>query len=444
MHPARTAYSSAYLRYHQLIAAGAAPAYRPAGRRGPAVSGAAAPARRRPGRGTGYDVVFVADWRFLESCAADRGGRDAGAGRRRPAGGGAAAGVVPGGLSGAAAALRAGAGPGQRGRDRPDRAGRPGRGGLLLVRQAAVLQFTAGVQSGVRRGGPLVVADRAPVRADGTDRRYEPADLHGGGAPALRRRPGLGAAGRRGAGRSAYGSTPRSASPSRTCPPPSRRPAGWPSAPATSPARRWSAPTCATRRPGRRTSPTASRGAAGCPTSTSGCGCRTGRAASSRSSCRRAWLGYEAADLGPRPFLHQLDFYLHFPPPRGAEWYSRPALEAAAMGCVVVMPERYAGLLRRRRRLLRTLGRGRPADRPLPGRSGAVRRAEPAGPGGGRQGARPGPGWSNGSWRWLPVTTRRDARVTDGVTHPKLKKAGPESCSAGRPAGRRPACWSWR
>jgi len=59
---------------------------------------------------------------------------------------------------------------------------------------------------------------------------------------------------------------------------------------------------------------------------------------------RRTWLGYESGDLGPRPFLHQLDFYVHFPPPESAEWYSRPALEAAAMGCVVVMPERYAGL----------------------------------------------------------------------------------------------------
>jgi hypothetical protein len=57
----------------------------------------------------------------------------------------------------------------------------------------------------------------------------------------------------------------------------------------------------------------------------------------------RVWLGYDAADLDARSFLHQLDFYLHFPPPESAEWYSRPALEAAAMGCVVVMPERYAG-----------------------------------------------------------------------------------------------------
>jgi hypothetical protein len=57
----------------------------------------------------------------------------------------------------------------------------------------------------------------------------------------------------------------------------------------------------------------------------------------------RGWLGYEASDLGPRLFLHQLDFYLHFPPPSAAEHYSRPALEAAAMGCVVVTDERFAG-----------------------------------------------------------------------------------------------------
>jgi hypothetical protein len=56
------------------------------------------------------------------------------------------------------------------------------------------------------------------------------------------------------------------------------------------------------------------------------------------------WLAYAAADLGPRPFLHQLDFYLHFPHPRAAEVYSRPALEAAGLGCVVVLPERFAAL----------------------------------------------------------------------------------------------------
>jgi glycosyltransferase involved in cell wall biosynthesis len=56
------------------------------------------------------------------------------------------------------------------------------------------------------------------------------------------------------------------------------------------------------------------------------------------------WLVYTAADLAPRPFGHQLDFYLHFPHRRTTETYSRPALEAAAAGCVVVLPERYAAI----------------------------------------------------------------------------------------------------
>ena len=39
-----------------------------------------------------------------------------------------------------------------------------------------------------------------------------------------------------------------------------------------------------------------------------------------------------------------MDFYLHFPHPRAAEVFSRPALEAAGLGCVVVLPERFAAL----------------------------------------------------------------------------------------------------
>ena len=53
---------------------------------------------------------------------------------------------------------------------------------------------------------------------------------------------------------------------------------------------------------------------------------------------------YAATDIAPRPFLHQLDFYLHFPHPRAVETLSRPALEAAAVGCVVVLPERSAAV----------------------------------------------------------------------------------------------------
>ena len=56
----------------------------------------------------------------------------------------------------------------------------------------------------------------------------------------------------------------------------------------------------------------------------------------------RPWLTFAAGDLDPRPFLHQLDFYLHFPHQPAAELYSRPALQAAGLGCVVVLPERHA------------------------------------------------------------------------------------------------------
>jgi hypothetical protein len=55
------------------------------------------------------------------------------------------------------------------------------------------------------------------------------------------------------------------------------------------------------------------------------------------------WLVYEPSDLDPRTFTAQLDFYLHFPPEQSAELISRPALEAAATGCVVLVPERLAG-----------------------------------------------------------------------------------------------------
>jgi hypothetical protein len=51
-----------------------------------------------------------------------------------------------------------------------------------------------------------------------------------------------------------------------------------------------------------------------------------------------SWLVYEAADLDPRTFVAQLDFYLHFPPEHAPELVSRPALEAAATGCVVLVP----------------------------------------------------------------------------------------------------------
>ncbi len=128
MHPARTAYSSAYLRRHQLIAAGAAPAYRPADGTDRPFPAPGHLLGADPDRVAAYDVVMVADWRFLESpqrTAVDEMRALAAAGLRvavlhlesyravylKPA-----------------ADLRAGAGPDQRGRAGPGRAARAGRG----------------------------------------------------------------------------------------------------------------------------------------------------------------------------------------------------------------------------------------------------------------------------------------------------------------------------
>ncbi len=337
MHPARTAYMSAYQRYHQLIAVQAAPAYRPAdGSHRPFV---APDHLLGVVREKAYDVVLAADWRFLESCqrtALDEVRALTAAGLR----------VAVLQLESYRAAYL---------RRQPlcapvqdlinagvvDRIAlsETAQTELLVVRQAAVMQFTAGEQSGVRAGRVVLVADRAPVRADGSDRRYDPATC----AAAARRLFGADPVwvpqdgGVRAAMRTVDGLSGTDLPTALAVP-------GW----------------VADRdraQPGPAIVGTDLCDAAAWPAD----------AAESLAVCRRlpdadvrvrlpdrprgefavalgrTWLGYEVADVEPRPFLHQLDFYLHFPPREAAEWYSRPALEAAAMGCVVVMPERYAG-----------------------------------------------------------------------------------------------------
>jgi len=342
MHPARTAYSSAYLRWHQLIGAGAASPYRPAAgsaRPFPApghLLGADSAAERA------FDLVVVADWRFLESAqrtAADELRALAGAGlrvailqlesyraaylKRAPLCASVQDLVNDGVVEQVAAYENV-------------------RAALLVVRQAAVLQFTAGVQSGIRAARAVVVADRAPARVDGTDRRYVPATC--------------GAAVRR-----LFGAEPQ-----------------WtPQDPGVRSAlRRVDAglPVTGTDLPTAVAGPGWVEDRAGVGAGPTVVGvdlCDAANwppdAAETLAVCRRlpgadvrvrlpdrprdeltvelprGWLGYEVADLGPWPFLHQLDFYLHFPPESAAEHFCRPALEAAASGCVVVTPERFAG-----------------------------------------------------------------------------------------------------
>ncbi|MCO8271946.1 glycosyltransferase family 2 protein [Actinoplanes sp. TRM 88003] len=332
MHPARTAYMSAYQRHHQVIAARQAGAYRPADgadRPFPAPDHLLGTVRDRA-----YDVLLVADWRFLESTqrtAVDELRALSSAGlrvavaqldsyraleaRRMPFAGPVQDLVNSGAVDRVAL------------EDRVEVA-------LLVVRQAAVLQFTGGLSSGVRATRALVVADRAPVRSDGSDQRYEPVTC----TDAVRRLFGAeptwvpGDAGVRAALRTVENLDPDDL-------------------PITLITTGWTAD---------RTAGTAVVGTDLCdaanwpPDVTDSLAvCRRLPDADVRvrlpdrpaGSCDVAigptWLAYQAADLGPRPFLHQLDFYLHFPPRESAEWYSRPALEAAAMGCVVVMPPRY-------------------------------------------------------------------------------------------------------
>jgi glycosyl transferase family 2 len=335
MHAGRTAYSSAYLRWHQLIGAGAVPPYRPADGSDRPFAAPAHLLGSDPDRH--FDVVMVADWRFMESAqrtAADELRVLAAAGlrvavlqlesyravhlKRIPMAAPLQDMVNDGTISQVAAGDRL-------------------RADVVLVRQAAVLQFSGGVPSGITAGRTIVVADRAPARADGTDRRYEPEAcsaaarrLFGGDPEWVTQDAGV---------RALLRTENERDWPTALIPP------GW-----------------VEERSGASHGPVLAGvdlcDAANWPSD----------AAETLAVCRRlpeadirvrlpdrprdmltvalprGWLGYEATDIGPRPFLHQLDFYLHFPPSTAPEHYSRPALEAAAMGCVVVTPEKFADL----------------------------------------------------------------------------------------------------
>jgi hypothetical protein len=343
MHPGRTAYSSAYLRWHQLIGAGAVSPYRPADGSDRPFAAPGHLLGADPSVERGFDLVVAADWRFLESAqrtAVDELRALAAAGlrvavlqlesyravhlKRIPL----AAPVQDLVNEGTVAQVATG-----------DRV----RAGLVLVRQAAVLQFTAGVHCGIAAGRVLVVADRAPARPDGTDRRYEPATC----SDAARRLFGADPEWvPQDAGVRACLRTENVAGPIAE--------RDWPTVLAL--------PGWVDERTGAVCGPVLAGvdlcDAANWPADAAATldVCRRLPEADIRVrmpdrprdmltvSLARGWLGFETSDLGPRPFLHQLDFYLHFPPASAPEHYSRPALEAAAMGCVVVTAERFAGL----------------------------------------------------------------------------------------------------
>ncbi|MEV6601821.1 glycosyltransferase [Actinoplanes sp. NPDC051346] len=344
MHPARVAYSSAYQLWHGRIAARAAKPYLP---REGGDRPFAAPDHLRYARDEApprpeFDVVMAGDWRFLQGpqlsaveemvACADRGLRVAVlhleslrpmARRRHPL-----------------------AGPIQRlinaGRITQVLPGDVNKAALVVVRHAAALQFASDDECLLRPRRVLIVADQAPVRGDDLDHRYEPVACTRTAARLFE-------------------------APVEWCPQdPEIRAAlrAYPSIELTS----YDLPVAIG--PGRWTAPrdaaTRDVPVAGTDLCDQGVWPRDTRDSlyvfddlrrvdvrlrlpdwprvDVSLSGPRAHLVYEAGDLDLRTFLHQLDFYLHFPHPATVETFSRPAMEAAAQGCVVVTQERHAAV----------------------------------------------------------------------------------------------------
>ncbi|HEY7271293.1 MAG TPA: glycosyltransferase [Actinoplanes sp.] len=340
MHPARVAYSSAYLRWHRLIARGDAPPYRPADGSDRPYAVPAHLTTRGVRAPRGYDVVLVADWRFCETAqltAIDEiramvdAGLRVGIGQlesyrgvqlRRAALCTPIQELINGGR--VDQVLLA---------DRADTA-------LLLVRQVAALQFPPAGGTGIRAGRVVVVADRAPVRGDGADRRYLPAECTTAARRLFDVEPlwcpqdaGV---------RASLRTVEPGLAMTDTDLPTVVDVSGWVAERAAAAdvpiigtdlcdAAAWPADADDAVRVHRRLAGTDVR-------------IRLPDRPKWKMDVPAEWLAYAAADLGPRPFLHQLDFYCHFPHPRAAEVFSRPALEAAGLGCVVVLPERFAAL----------------------------------------------------------------------------------------------------
>ncbi|GGN53809.1 hypothetical protein GCM10010112_02970 [Actinoplanes lobatus] len=326
MHPARTAYMSAYRCWH----ASAGPLHR-------ARSGAdrpfVAPAHLSGGTAARrYDVVVAADWRFL-------------AGVQRSA----LAEIAALRESGRTVAIlhlealrsvhrqRRGLSPGVQ---RLINAGRldqvletdPVEVGMVLVRQPEVLQFAPEDGCRIRPGRLLVVADRAPARRDGADRRYT-VDAAGAAATRLFGAAPLWCPQDRGV-RALLDGVELTAFdlPAVIEPHDVARPLPDPHGPAVigtdlCDAGEWPADLAAALDVPRRCAGADVR-------------LRLPESPLRPSGVPASWLVYEAADLDPRTFAAQLDFYLHFPPEEAVELVSRPALEAAATGCVVLVPPR--------------------------------------------------------------------------------------------------------
>jgi hypothetical protein len=328
MHPARTAYISAYRCWH----ATARPLHadRAAGR--PFV----APAHLSGGAAArAYDVVVAADWRFLTSSqrsalaeieALRRAGHSVAIlhlealrsvhRHRRPLSAGVQRLINAGRLDQVLETDEVEA-------------------GVVVVRQPEVLQFAPEDGCRIRPRRVLVVADRAPARQDGSDRRYTvpaataAAERLFGVAPAWCPRDAGVRAALGGAHLTAY-DLPSVAEPQDVA-----RPLPDPAGPAVvgtdlCDAGEWPGDLAEALAVPRRCQDADVR-------------LRLPESPLRPDRLPASWLVYEPSDVDPRTFAAQLDFYLHFPAEQAAEMVSRPALEAAATGCVVFVPERLAG-----------------------------------------------------------------------------------------------------
>jgi glycosyltransferase involved in cell wall biosynthesis len=343
MHPARTAYMSAYQHWHTRIAARAAKPYRP---RDGSSRPFAAPdhlllARDENAGRPRYDVVLVADWRFL-------GGTQLSALEEVRA-------LIARGLRVAIMQLESLRPPARRrwplcaplqqlvndGRVDQVLPGDENRAELVIVRHAAVLQFPPDDPCRLHARQVLVVADEAPARLADLDRRYTTGSCSRAAARLFGTEPVW--CPQDAQVRAALRGEPVELTPYDL--------------PTVVDGERWSAV---------RDGATADLGVVGTDLADDGVWPRDVREALvvyeglGRWDVRlrlpdwprtgyhvggpRSQLVYEAADLDLRTFVHQLDFYLHFPNPVRPEAFSRPALEAAGLGCVVVTPERHAAV----------------------------------------------------------------------------------------------------
>ncbi|GAA2544843.1 hypothetical protein GCM10010435_11970 [Winogradskya consettensis] len=345
MHPARVAYSSAYQQWHGRIASQGAKPYLP---REGGERQFAAPDHLRYARGEAparpeYDVVLAGDWRFLQGpqlsaieeiqTLVDRGLRVAVlhieslrpmARRRYPLNSQIQAMVNDGRITQVLPAEAV-------------------ETALLIVRHAAVLQFAEGDDYLLRPRQMLVVADQAPVRLDNLDNRYDVADctrvaarLFGVQPVWCPQDPEIRAVLR--AYKPAVELTPYDL-------------------PTVIGTERWTAvrtgagpglPVVGTDLCDQGVWPRDTREALYVYDELGAADVRVRLPDWPRTDMvlngPRSHLVYEATDLDLRTFLHQLDFYLHFPHPQAIETFSRPALEAAGQGCVVLTQERHAAV----------------------------------------------------------------------------------------------------